>query len=175
MSNQISRGPGGMPLADILDLADTLGRQIAALGITDPQDRNTFCSSLGDKLTQMFSSMGLAEELRPYEERLADVCETAFSVYLGPDALAACSALGPWRGPAMETQCAEVSTRAIMTSLVMMRKLIGVPASEFLDLVVWVQTAMSVPAFLDAHPELAIGLRLRRPQKRSKRRRFIRH
>lgn len=87
MSNQIGHGPGRVPLGDILDLANTLGRQTAALGISDPQDRNTFCRLLGDKLTEMFASMGLAEELRPYEERFVDVGETALSVYLGSDAL----------------------------------------------------------------------------------------
>ena len=42
MSNQITHGPGGVLLGGILELADTFGRQMAALGIAEPAVDSVF-------------------------------------------------------------------------------------------------------------------------------------
>jgi len=175
MSHQTTNGPGGVPLGEILDLADSLGRQIAALGITDPDDRKTFCVLLGEALTDEFLSTGLAEQLLPYQERLAKIAGSAIDACFTTETLPLCAALGARSGPAIEMPDVKAGTRALMVSFVMMRKLLGLPASDFLDLFVWVQTALLLSTFLDARPGLAAGLGVRRPNKRSRRRRVIRH
>lgn len=153
MSQTIRKGPCGYWPHDIVAMADRIGRHIADFGITDPDDVTSFLTGLGTKLTSEFIRLDVERELPLYEERLAQVALTVVTTFRSTDCWQACSGLGPYDGPALEeARCLE-GGQMVLDSFDNMRRILKVSASEILDLLVWVQCALSIRNFLELCPE----------------------
>jgi len=155
MSQKKTSGPCGFPFAKIIAMADRFGTQAATFGLTDPQLLNEFCLGLGDALTREFALSGMARDPEEYVSRVVRVATTFSDTFIQTEFWSDCAELGPYSGPLPEEDRLCDAVQAFVDSFCGMREVLGVSASELLDLLAWIQSALSVRLFRAQCPQMA--------------------
>tara|TARA_R110002111_G_scaffold173279_1_gene238985 strand:+ start:352 stop:855 length:504 start_codon:yes stop_codon:yes gene_type:complete len=155
MSQKKTSGPCGFSFAEIIATADRFGTQAATFGLTDPQLLNEFCLGLGDALTREFTLSGKARDPEEYVQRVARVANTFTNTFIQTEFWSDCAELGPYSGPLPEDDQLCEAVQTFFDSFCGMREVLGVSASELLDLLVWIQVALSVRLFRAQCPQMA--------------------
>lgn len=144
MTKKATLGPCGRPLEEIVDMADRVDRMLAGFGLTDPEDRLAFFSLAGQKLTAEFLRLESVTHLTPYQQRQKQVGATAAESLIKAGCLHAGADLGAFAAPIFEESRLGLGLEAVLSSFRLLRTAVGASPSDFLDLLVWVQTALMV-------------------------------
>tara|TARA_R110002012_G_scaffold311488_1_gene521025 strand:+ start:352 stop:855 length:504 start_codon:yes stop_codon:yes gene_type:complete len=155
MSQKKTSGPCGFSFAEIIATADRFGTQAATFGLTDPQLLNEFCLGLGDALTRELPLSGMACDPEEYVSRVVRVAATFSDTFIQTELWSDCAELGPYSGPLHEDDQLCEAVQTFFESFCGMREVLGVPASELLDLLAWIQVALSVRLFRAQCPQMA--------------------
>jgi hypothetical protein len=155
MSQKNASGPCGLSFAEIIAMADRFCTQAATFGLTDPQFLNEFCMGLGDALTRELILPGMARDPEEYVHRVARVAKTFTDTFIQTEFWSDCAELGPYSGPSPEDDRLRDAVPAFFNSFCNMRELLGISASELLDLLAWIQSALVVRLFCAQNPHTA--------------------
>tara|TARA_R100000935_G_C2831155_1_gene165163 strand:- start:1288 stop:1791 length:504 start_codon:yes stop_codon:yes gene_type:complete len=155
MSQKKTSGPCGFPFVEIIDMADRFGTQAATFGLTDPQLLNEFCLGLGDALTWELPLSGMACDPEEYVFRVVRVAATFSDTFIQTKLWSDCAELGPYSGPLPEDDQLCEAVQTFFDSFCSMREVLGVSASELLDLLAWIQFALGMRLFHAQCPHMA--------------------
>lgn len=155
MSQKIALGPCGFSLAEIIAMADRFAMQAATFGFTDPHLLNEFCQGLGAALTKEFTLSGMADDPEEYTHRIVRVVPTFTDMCIQTGFWSECAKLGPYDGPLPKYDRHLDGAQTFFHSFCDMREILGVSASDLLDLLAWIQIALSVRLHYAQRPHLA--------------------
>lgn len=157
MFQKNTSGPCGRSFDEIIAMADRLGSQAATFGLTDPEVLNEFCSVLGEKLTKEFIRLGVTCDLESYEHRCVRIASNFTQAFIQTEFWSACADLGPYSGPPQEIGRLGDAAQAFLDSFSNMRQVLGVFASEILDLLAWLQCTLGVRIFCKKYPHIVVA------------------
>lgn len=148
-------GAWGLTLPEIIDTADSFAKSIATFGITEPEQLKFFCTRLGETLTKNYLRLGVAQDLRPYRDRLAGVVGSAVDALCEAGLWQTCADLGPYDGPPIKAERVRRGIETAILGIDTMRHHLGLSHSEILDLLAWKQTVLAVSLLFEQEPNLA--------------------
>lgn len=149
MSEPFHPTPCGIPLGDIVRLADRFDRQVFAGGITKPGHRLYFWTFLGEALTEKIMERGAVVALPPYQERLNNVVENFLEAYKKPEVEEIFMALDLQADAGSEENRERVDLKMVMAGLAEVRDRYQLAECDLLDLLVWIQVAVLVRPILE--------------------------
>lgn len=156
-------GPCGFTLSAIIGYADRFARTMATFGITEPEQLKLFCTWFGETLTETYLRLGVAQDLRSYEDRLADLMGPAVDALKETGLWQTCGDLGPYEGAPLEAGGVGRAIEMTILAYETIQHRLGVSAAEALDLLAWKQTVLAVPLLFEEEPNLADRPGHRRP------------
>lgn len=149
MSEPFHPTPCGIPLGDIVRLADRFDRQVFAGGITKPGHRLYFWTFLGEALTEKIVERGAVGALPPYQERLDNVVENFLEAYQMPAVEEIFMALDLEADAGSEDNREQVDLKMVMAGLAEVRGRYQLAPCDLLDLLAWIQVAVLVRPILE--------------------------
>lgn len=151
MTNSSLMGPCGLTLAQIINLAGGLRRGAQHCGVIDIGELNALLQCIGEGMTEEVA--GTLREVHGYEDRQRRIAPRASKVLAAPGVRQSCFAIGWSEGPALDGQTQSEAGAALLKATKIMQAGLGASTSETLDLLVWMQIALSLGKVFGVAPE----------------------
>lgn len=146
-------GPCGLTLAEIIDLASGVGRHARHCGVNDQKKLHIVLCAMGVSLTRELTGLPTEQAIAGYHDRLHDVLPEASATLRASDVLPTCLAAGASHETAFDGESSPEAEAALLRGLVVLQMDLGVSSSEMRDLLLWIQSVLTLGKVLGGPSE----------------------